>query len=186
MIRILVMALFGRQGWEGRKPPLYKAAAAIAFCLALLSQTGVHAALGDLPVTNTVQSISSVNLNFGTAGSHQQLGLFLINSNDVTGFHITFTFQNKGFFKSGTRQFAMTNLVLNKISGTYGWGAGAEPVNVAITLDGAGSWTWTPGGVPSAETDAFLVEIAADWADQSSGIAGFYMEKVTPVIVSGP
>jgi hypothetical protein len=141
------------------------------------------AALGDIPVINTVQGTSTINLNFAAPGAHQQIGLFLINSNDSTGFHITFTFTNNGNFKSGARQFAMTSLVLNKISGTLGGGL-TQPVNLPITLSG-GSWTWSPG-VPTTETDNYLVEIAVSWTDQASGIAGFYQEKITAIIASGP
>ncbi|HKP98462.1 MAG TPA: hypothetical protein VJ385_22215 [Fibrobacteria bacterium] len=144
-------------------------------------------ALGDIPTVNTVQNTgSNLSLNLTAAGTHQQLGLFLVNSNDATGFHITFSFQNKGFFKAGTRQIALTNIVLNKVSGTLGGGL-VEPINTPIVLDGSGNWTWSPcPPAPTTETDSYFVEIAADWTDASGGIAGFYYEKINAVIVSGP
>jgi hypothetical protein len=163
-----------------------KTAAVFAIFSATLGSGLPHAALGDSPTVNTVQGTSNINLNFAAAGTHQQLGLFLINSNDATGFHITFTFQNKGIFKAGTRQIALTNIVLNKVGGTLGGGL-TEPVNVPVTLDGSGSWTWSPcPPAPTTETDNYFVEISADWADPSGGIAGFYHEKIDATIVSGP
>lgn len=142
------------------------------------------AALGDLPLTNTVQTTSVINLNFTAAGTHQQVALILVNSNDPAGFHVTFTFQNQGNFTVGARSFPMTNIVLNRINGTLGGGL-VEPVNMPITLDGAGIWTWSPG-VPTTETEAYLMEIAVDWTDPSSGLAGFYQERITCTIASGP
>lgn len=163
-----------------------KSALLSALLVGILLPLRSFAALGDSPTVNTVQTTSTLGLGFSAAGTHQQLGLFLINSNDPAGFHITFTFQNKGFFKSGAHQFAMTNLVLNKVSGTLGAGL-AEPIDIPITLDAGGNWTWSPSPpAPTTETDSYFVEIAADWSDPSGGIAGFYLEKITPVIVSGP
>jgi hypothetical protein len=158
---------------------------ALAPILAFILGAGpAYAALGDLPLTNTAQTTSIVNLNFTSAGTHQQVALILINSNDPAGFHVTFTFQNKGFFTVGARQFAMSNIVLNKVSGTIGGGL-VDPANTAMTLDGAGSWTWSPG-VPTSETDNLLLEIAVDWADPSARLAGFYQERITCTIASGP
>jgi hypothetical protein len=159
----------------------------LAMSLVMVGTIGLSstsALLGDIPLVNQAQGTGNITLDFATAGTHQQLGIFLINSNDPAGFHVTFTFTNKGFFKVGSRQFAMTNIVLNKISGTLGGGL-AEPANMPITLDGSGSWTWSPG-VPTTETDGFLVEIAADGSSQATGIAGFYQERISCVIASGP
>lgn len=142
------------------------------------------ALLGDLPLVNMQQGTSNISLNLENAGTHQQLGLFLINSNDPLGFHVTFTFANRGNFQAGARQIPITNLVLNKISGTLGTSP-TDPVNVPITLDGSGSWTWSPG-VPTVETENLLVEIAGDWAGESGRIAGFYRESITCVVASGP
>ncbi|GEM_PF-1175972 len=176
---------------EGRTKDLSmgKAAVVFIFLFGILGPSRTFALLGDIPTVNTVQGTSNINLNFSTAASNQQIGLFLVNSNDSTGFHITFTFQNKGFFKVGTHQFVMTNLVLNKVAGSGGalGGGLTEPVNVPIVLDGAGSWTWSPcPPAPTTETDSYFIEIKADWADPASGIAGFYKEKINAVIVSGP
>ncbi len=160
---------------------------AVPICLFLaitLGASQASAALGDSPLVNTIQGTSNINLNFSSSGTHQQIGIFVISSNDPAGFHVTFTFANKGAFKVGTRSFTMTNLVLNKISGTLGGGL-TEPANDPIVLDGSGSWTWSPG-VPSSETDAYLVEIDANWPDPSSGIAGFYLERITCTIAHGP
>jgi hypothetical protein len=157
----------------------------IAF-LGLIGLENPSALLGDLPVVNTAQSTSVVNLNFTAAGTHQQIALIVINSNDPAGFHVTFTFQNKGFFKVGAHQFPMTSIVLNRINGTLGAGL-AEPINMPITLDAGGSWTWSPSPpVPTTETEAYLLEIAVDWANPVSGIAGFYQERITCTIAPGP
>lgn len=142
------------------------------------------AALGDLPLTNTVQTTSVINLNFTAAGTHQQVALILVNSNDPAGFHVTFTFQNRGNFTVGARSFPMSNIVLNGLSGTLGGGL-APPANMPVTLDGAGTWSWSPG-VPTTETDAYLLEIAVDWANPSGGLAGFYQERISCTIASGP
>lgn len=144
-----------------------------------------HAALGDLPTINTAQGNSVISLNFSAAGTHQQIAIFLINSNDPLGFHLTFTFQNKGVFKSGSRSITPTSLVLNQLSGTLGTNL-VPPIDLAITPDGAGVWTWSPGPVlPGTETDSYLVEIAATWPEPAGAIAGFYQEKITCVMTSG-
>ena len=166
-------------------------AAVSAVLIGLLGAGRAAAQLVAVSPTNTVQSISNISLNFSTAGTGQQIGLFMVNSNDINGFHITFTFQNQGFFIYGstTHKFAMTNLVLNKFpsgGGTLGGGL-TEPVNVPITLDGSGSWTWSPcPPAPTTETDSYFIEIKADWANPAGGLAGFYKEKINAVIVSGP
>ncbi len=153
---------------------------------ALAAPIETSADLGDTPLINTYQGTSNINLNFTSSGTHQQIALFLISSNDPAGFHVTFTFQNKGFFKVGSRQFAMTSIVLNKVSGTLGTGL-TEPANMPITLDGAGAWTWHPTPpAPTTETDGYLVEIAVDWANPATGLAGFYQERITCSVASGP
>jgi hypothetical protein len=151
----------------------------------LIQPPTTWALLGDLPAVNSAQGTSVINLNFGTPGSNQQIALFLINSNTVAGFHLTFNFFNLGNFKIGTRQFPMTALKLNKISGTLGGGL-TEPVNVnMLPLDGSGNWIWSPGA-PTSETTNYLIEITASWDDQSSKIAGFYQEAITCTIAAGP
>src|SRR5438046_700929 len=83
---------------------------------------------------NTIQTVSSsVNLNFGTGGVKQQIQMFLVNSDDPAGFHLTFTFSNKGKFISGPREITMTSIVLNKVGGTIGAGLN-DPVDYALAV----------------------------------------------------
>jgi hypothetical protein len=153
----------------------------------LFSAQSSFGAWDDPPLVNTVQAaMGNLSMNFGMPGVHQQIALFLVNSNDPAGFHVEFTFANKGNFKVGTRQFAMSNVVLSEVSGTLGPGLTA-PNNTPLTIDaGTGIATWTPAGTPAGATDNYLIAIYADWADQSSKLAGYYMENITAVIVSGP
>jgi hypothetical protein len=159
----------------------------IALIGLLCSADSALGAWDDPPLINTVQSaMGNVALNFGSAGVHQQLALFIVNSNDSAGFHVDFTFANKGYFKVGTRQFAMSNVVVSEVSGTLGTGLTA-PVNYPLTIDaGTGVATWTPPGTPTAATENYIVAIYVDWSDQSSKMAGFYLENITATIVSGP
>ncbi|MDB5106374.1 MAG: hypothetical protein JWP91_4063 [Fibrobacteres bacterium] len=147
-----------------------------------------RAAWTDPPLVNTIQSATAnLGLNFGSPGIRQQIALFVVNSNDSTGFHVTFTFTNKGFFKVGARQFAMSNIVLSSVSGTLGAGL-AAPADMALSVNpGTGVATWNPTSVPpTSATDNYLIAIYADWADQSARLAGFYQETITATIVSGP
>jgi hypothetical protein len=162
------------------------AAAVFLVVFGILGIRESSAALGDPTPINSVQCISITSLNFSASGVRQQIGLFLINSNTSNGFHITFSFENLGNFKAGTRSIAITALVLNKISGTFG--SATDPANEVITLDGSGDWIWRPFFTtpPIAETENYLVEIDASWTAPVGGIAGFYMEKINAVIVSGP
>jgi hypothetical protein len=141
----------------------------------------------DPPWENTVQAITpSVNLNFGAPGVRQQVQLFLVNSNDPAGFHINFTFANKGKFLCGTREVPMTSVVLDVVSGTLGTGL-AVPHDFSLVIDaGTGVATWSPTGTPTSATVNYLVAIYASWTDHSSSLAGFYQESIVPVIVSGP
>jgi hypothetical protein len=165
---------------------MLKAAAVFTIFFGFFGLGVSSALLGDTPLINTAQTTSNINLNFTAAGTHQQIALILIHSNDPAGFHVVFTFQNKGFFTVGTRQFAMTSIVLNKVSGTIGSGL-TDPVDMPIVLDGAGTWTWSPSPpLPTTETDGYLLEIAVNWANPASGLAGFYQERITCTIVSGP
>lgn len=153
-----------------------------------------HSALGDTtPAMNTIEGGTNFfNLNFGGPAANQQIAYFVINSDDVNGFKVTFTFSNLGKFRNavGSLEFNPSSLVLNGVTGTWGTGMDA-PVNETIVLDGSGSWTWRPalapdGGPPSVETDQYVIEIKASWPDQSSGIAGLYMFSIDAVISSGP
>lgn len=145
----------------------------------------VQADLGDIPLINQLQGTSVFNLNFTQPGANQQVAVFLVNSNDPDGFSVTFTFSNLGRFGAGNNSFAMTTFVLNGIDGTLGAGL-AAPVNQSFTLDGGGSWTWSPGNSPTTETVNYLVEIKVGWADQSSSLAGLYRETINAVITGGP
>ena len=154
---------------------------------ALLFPMQARADFGVAPIVNTIQGATSIfNLNFGMPGVRQQIAVFVINSNDDAGFHVDFTFANKGYFKTGTRQFAMTSVILSQYGGTLG--AGFVPMtDVALTIDpGTGIATWIPSGTPTASTDNLVVAIYASWADHSSGLAGFYLENITASIASGP
>lgn len=153
-----------------------------------------HGALGDTtPAVNTIDGGTNFfNLNFGSPALNQQIAYFVINSNDVNGFQVTFTFSNLGNFRNavGIAEFAPSSLVLNGVTGTWGTGMD-EPVNETILLDGSGSWTWRPalapdGGPPSVETNQYVIEIKASWPEQSGGIAGLYMLSIDAVISSGP
>lgn len=143
------------------------------------------AALGDLPLVNTLQGTSSFNLNFSQASANQQIALFLINSNDPNGFSVTFTFANKGAFAAGGRSFSMASIVLDRVSGTLGSGL-TEPLDEPVTLDPAGTWTWSPGNSPTTETVNYIIEIKVTWPDPSPGLAGLYLESINAVITGGP
>jgi hypothetical protein len=144
-----------------------------------------QADLGDIPLVNQLQGTSVFNLNFTQPGAGQQVAVFLVNSNDPDGFSVTFTFSNLGRFGSGGNSFAMSTFVLNGIDGTLGAGLTA-PANQSFTLDGSGSWTWSPGNSPTTETVNYLIEIKVNWTDQSSSLAGLYRETINAVITGGP
>jgi hypothetical protein len=156
------------------------------FMAAILLPLQTRAAWDDPPILNSVQAATgNLSINFGMPGVHQQIAIFLVNSNDPAGFHIDFTFANKGFFKTGTRQFAMTSVRVAKYGGTLG--TGLDPAEATLTVDGTtGVATWFPSGTPSSATDNCVIAIYASWADHSSGMAGFYLESITASIVSGP
>jgi hypothetical protein len=140
--------------------------------------------VGDFPVVNTLQSQGVFGLNFSSRTVGGQLALFLINSNHPNGFDVTFTFANKGKFMSGTHSIPMTNICLNRLSGTIGTGLTA-PVNQAVTLDPDGIWVWDPGASQSTETVNLLLEMKCDWPDTWNYMAGFYSETITATISVG-
>lgn len=134
---------------------------------------------------NTIQAQGNIGLNFNQPATNNQIAIFIVNSNYAAGFHIQFNFSNKGKFIQGSKEIAITSMVLNKMgSGTLGAGL-TEPTNLAITLDGSGNWNWSPG-VPTTETVSYLIEIKASWSDPSSQIAGFFLENIQPTIFIGP
>ena len=139
---------------------------------------------GDLPVINTLQSQGVFGMQFNQSATGQQIAIFLINNNTVSAFDIDFHFTNVGKFKSGSKEIAMSNIVLNGISGQLGAGLTA-PVNQAVTLDGSGDWTWDPGATQTTETINYLVELKADWPNGSGKLAGFYSETITTTISIG-
>lgn len=140
--------------------------------------------VGDFPVVNTLQSQGVFGLDFSSRTVGGQLALFLINSNHPNGFDVTFTFANKGKFKSGAHSIPMTNICLNRLSGAIGTGLTA-PVNQAVTLDSDGMWVWDPGASQSTETVNLLVELKCDWPDTWNYMAGFYSETITATISVG-
>ena len=140
--------------------------------------------VGDFPVVNSLQSQGVFGLDFSSRTVGGQLALFLINCNHPNGFDITFTFANKGKFMHGTNSIPMTNICLNRLSGTIGTGLTA-PVNQAVTLDSDGIWVWDPGASQSTETVNLLLELKCDWPDTWNYMAGFYSESITATISVG-
>ncbi len=156
-----------------------------AIIIVSLVFTGVvQGNVGDFPVVNTLQSQGVFGLDFSSKTVGGQLALFLINNNHPNGFDLTFTFANKGRFKSGANYIPMTNICLNRLSGTIGTGLTA-PVNQAVTLDSDGAWFWDPGATQSTETVNLLLELKCDWPDTWNYMAGFYSESITATISVG-
>jgi hypothetical protein len=162
-----------------KKPPYF---ALLILFLALSRNT--QANVGDFPVVNSLQSQGVFGLDFSSRTVGGQLALFLINSNHPNGFDITFTFANKGNFKNGAHVIPMTNITLNRLSGTIGTGLTA-PVHQAVALDSDGAWFWDPGASQSTETVNLLLELKCDWPDTWNYMAGFYSESITATISIG-
>lgn len=140
--------------------------------------------VGDFPVVNTLQSQGIFGLSFNSRTVGGQLALFLINSNATQAFDLTFAFANKGNFKNGSHTIPMTNIKLNRLSGTIGSGLTA-PANLDVTLDTDGEWTWNPGATQTTETENLLLELKCDWPDAYNYMAGFYSESITATISIG-
>lgn len=167
---------------------MFRRISIIPVLVSVLSQNGNAANWGD-PVENTIQIVSSrVNLDLGSRGLNQPLLMFLVNSNDPAGFHLTFTFANKGKFICDSREITITSVLLSKISGTLGSGL-ADPAAPGFTLTidgGSGDASWTPVGTPTSSTVDYLISLSANWDDHSTMVSGFYLESIVPAIVSGP
>lgn len=170
---------FGSKQATARRP--FFAALLLASLVCYRSAEGN---VGDFPVVNTLQSQGIFGLSFSSKTVGGQLALFLINSNHPNGFDVTFTFANKGNFKNGTHVIPMSNICLNRLSGTIGTGLTA-PVNQAVTLDSDGAWVWDPGATQSTETVNLLLEMKCDWPDTWNYMAGFYSESITATISIG-
>jgi hypothetical protein len=156
----------------------------LCLCCLLVLEIPLHADVGDLPVINNLQGQGVFGMQFNQAATGQQICIFLINNNTASAFDIDFHFTNVGKFKSGSREIAMSSIVLNGISGQLGAGL-TVPVNQAVTLDGSGDWTWNPGATQTTETINYLVELKANWPDGSNKLAGFYSESITATISIG-
>lgn len=156
---------------------------ATVICAGFLGRS--HAALGDLPLVNTIIGTGNYTLDFGSPGSNQRIAAFNVNSNDPQGFKVTFTFANLGKFQAGGLEVVITAIKLNGLTGTLGSGL-AAPTNEVMTLDGGGSWIWTPGSSPTTETVNYLVEVKVDWGANANAMAGLYLENLNAVIVGGP
>ena len=152
------------------------------------SITDSWATWSDPPIINSIQAVyGRVNLDLGSQGINQPVTMFLVNSNDPAGFHLNFTFANKGKFISGSSELSITSVVLNAVSGTLGAGLTPISTNYALTVDGTtGIATWSAGGSPTGATINYLISISVNWSDQPSIVAGFYKEGVLPEIYSGP
>ena len=166
------------------KSKTLKSTGLLFFVFLYLSTSTLFASLDDN--INALQTQGNLGVDLNRTGNNEQVAVLVINSNYAAGFHITFTFTNKGKFKKGSKEITMTNIVLNKMnSGTLGTGL-SEPVNLTmLPLDGSGSWVWSPG-TPTTETINYVMEIKVSWSSPGSGNAGFYFENINAVISVGP
>ena len=151
----------------------------------LLSCGTTFSNVGDLPIVNVLQSQGVFGLPFNQPGVDEQLAIYLVNNNCVNAFDLTFHFANKGKFKNGAHEIVMTNIKLNRLSGTLGAGLTNPATNLPVTLDGSGDWTWDPGATQSTETVNLLLELKGSWPDGSNAMAGFYSESITATISVG-
>jgi hypothetical protein len=136
---------------------------------------------------NTIQSQGIVGLDFSRNGNNEQIALFIINNNCVTGFDVFFKFANGCAFRYGaTQEIPMTSLVLDRVSGTLGAGL-VEPVDVDIlhNLSGGDEYTWNPGATQTTPTTNYIVELRASWDNSAGKLAGFYSEAITIIITIG-
>lgn len=145
----------------------------------------VHANVGDLPGVNVLQAQGVFGLPFNQSASDQQLAIYLVNNNYANAFDITFHFANKGKFKNGSHEIVMSNIKLNRLSGTLGSGLSNPATNLTVTLDGSGDWVYDPGTTQTTETVNLLLELKASWPDGSNAMAGFYSETITTTISVG-
>ncbi len=150
----------------------------------LLAFMPIQAAVGDNTV-NSLQCQGVFGIVFNQAAVAQQLAVYLINNDYTNAFDVTFHFANKGKFKSGSNEIAISSIILNKLSGTLGAGLTNPATNLAVTLDGSGDWIWNPGTTQTTETTLLLLELKASWPDGSNSMAGFYSETITATISVG-
>jgi hypothetical protein len=138
------------------------------------------------PPINTLQCQGVTGFDFSKQGINQQIALFVINSNTITGFDVIFEFANTCQFKSGSKAISMTSLLLNKVSGTLGIGL-LPPVDVDVLhhLSGGNQYIWDPGTGQTSETVNYIVELKASWTGNTHAIAGFYFETISATIRAG-
>jgi len=144
---------------------------------------------------NDLQSMGVAGVDFSGAGTHVPIALFLINSDEATGFDVTFTFTNTGKFvcdalvpKIGATLSAipMTGLYLRKVSGTIGDGLQDPDQDENILDDFSGNvYFWNPGLAQSTPTISYIVELNASWDKPMKKLAGFYLEGIQAIISVG-
>ena len=136
------------------------------------------------PPFNDIQSMGVSGVDFSRAGNKVQIALFMVNSNSATGFVVTFTFANGCKFTSGSKEIPMTELYLNKVSGTIGTGL-TDAANIDVLHDLTGNqYFWRPGISQTTATVNYIVDLRASWNDPVRILAGFYFEHIQATIAA--
>jgi hypothetical protein len=145
---------------------------------------------GSVPLINSIVGIGVTALDFSAPGTSVEIAEFVINNNS-SGFVITWSFQNGGFFAlGGTSATADSTVPMTKIAfvqgGTAAWGTATTAPTLPTATSAAGTLgtPYVPTITSVGQTTPTINEkvvIQGDWlaADATTAMAGLYTETIT-------
>ncbi len=162
------------------------AAAAVAF-VATSSFSGQVLTGGNIPLINNIVGIGVITLDLSSTGSDVNVATFIVNNN-APNYSVSWTLENGGYFMSGTRSIAMSDIkvaVSASNIGTLGTGGVAPAATItssgaAGTPTGAATWAVTQ----TTATENYMVAMSSDWTSASSSLAGLYTEQIVFTITA--
>ncbi|MGB7569215.1 MAG: hypothetical protein WBM07_15245 [Chitinivibrionales bacterium] len=165
-------------------------ALAMVTVLAGPSMAGEVICGGSVPLVNSIIGIGVTSLDFSSAGAAIEIADFFINNNS-SGFVITWTFQNGGFFVLGGSGAANASVPMTTVHFAYGPGGGAGtwgtattaptlPADITPAAQGTALPVTTTSAGQSTATVNQEVIIDGTWAAAAAtAMAGFYTETIT-------
>jgi len=136
---------------------------------------------GNIPLINTITGIGVLTLDLSSNGADVNVATFVVNCN-APNYTVSWVLDNGGYFVSGTRSIAMSDMRLAVSAsnvGTLGTG-GVAPAATITTSGAAGTATAATTWVvaETTATENYMIGMSADWTSASTALAGLYTEQI--------